>query len=121
MLFPKTAAQDGMDIITDLAYPRDAVGTSQIEELIELEPLAVKEKKACPKPPKHSRSVLPSRVAFVGNYLPRKCGIATFTNDLCDAIHGEFPGIELLALPVNDTEEGYGYPVRVRFELSEEY
>jgi glycosyltransferase involved in cell wall biosynthesis len=120
MLFSKTAAQDGIDTITtDPTYPRDAVGT-QVEEVIELEPLTVKEKTACPKPPKHPRSVLPSRVAFVGNYLPRKCGIATFTNDLCDAIHGEFPGIELLALPVNDTEEGYNYPVRVRFELSEE-
>jgi glycosyltransferase involved in cell wall biosynthesis len=68
----------------------------------------------------HPRSVLPSRIAFVGNYLPRKCGIATFTTDLCDAIHAEFQAIELLALPVNDTEEGYSYPARVRFELSED-
>jgi glycosyltransferase involved in cell wall biosynthesis len=66
------------------------------------------------------RPTLPSRVAFVGNYLPRKCGIATFTTDLCDAIHAEFGAIELLALPVNDTAEGYSYPERVRFELSED-
>src|SRR5712664_3992289 len=65
------------------------------------------------------RPALPSRVAVVGNYLPRKCGIATFTTDLCDAIHAEYGATELLALPVNDTEEGYDYPVRVRFELSE--
>ena len=65
------------------------------------------------------RPALPSRVAFVGNYLPRKCGIATFTTDLCDAIHAEYPATELLALPMNDTEEGYSYPERVRFELSE--
>jgi glycosyltransferase involved in cell wall biosynthesis len=56
----------------------------------------------------------------VGNYLPRRCGIATFTTDLCDAIHTEFGTTELLALPVNDTEEGYAYPARVRFELSED-
>jgi glycosyltransferase involved in cell wall biosynthesis len=68
----------------------------------------------------HPRSVLPSRIAIVGNYLPRKCGIATFTTDLCDAIHAEFQTTELLALPVNDTEEGYSYPARVRFELSED-
>ncbi|HEY1469964.1 MAG TPA: glycosyltransferase family 4 protein [Candidatus Acidoferrum sp.] len=68
----------------------------------------------------HPRSVLPSRIAIVGNYLPRKCGIATFTTDLCDAIHAEFQATELLALPVNDTEEGYSYPARVRFELSED-
>src|SRR5260370_7104593 len=66
------------------------------------------------------RRALPSRVAVVGNYLPRKCGIATFTTDLCDAIHAEYGATELLALPVNATEEGYRYPARVPFELSED-
>lgn len=66
------------------------------------------------------RPVLPGRIAIVGNYLPRHCGIATFTTDLCDAIHLEYGAAELLALPVNDTEEGYTYPARVRFELSED-
>ncbi|PYT95737.1 MAG: glycosyl transferase family 1 [Acidobacteria bacterium] len=64
--------------------------------------------------------MLPSRVAVVGNYLPRKCGIATFTTDLCDAIHAEYGAAELLVLPVNDIEEGYSYPARVRFELCED-
>src|ERR1700745_2980780 len=59
------------------------------------------------------------RIAVVGNYLPRQCGIATFTTDLCEAIGAEYGMTELLALPVNDTEEGYRYPERVRFELSE--
>jgi glycosyltransferase involved in cell wall biosynthesis len=67
-----------------------------------------------------ARPVLPGRIAIVGNYLPRKCGIATFTTDLCDALHAEYGATELLALPVNDVEEGYKYPARVRFELSEE-
>jgi glycosyltransferase involved in cell wall biosynthesis len=66
------------------------------------------------------RPVLPGRIAVVGNYLPRHCGIATFTTDLCDAIHAEYGATELLALPVNDTEDGYAYPARVRFELSED-
>ena len=65
------------------------------------------------------RPVLPGRIAVVGNYLPRHCGIATFTTDLCDAIHAEYGATELLALPVNDSEEGYAYPTRVRFELDE--
>jgi len=65
------------------------------------------------------RAALPTRIAVVGNYLPRRCGIATFTTDLCDALHAEYGATELLALPVNDTEEGYKYPARVRFELSE--
>jgi len=69
--------------------------------------------------PAKVRAVPPSRVAVLGNYLPRQCGIATFTTDLCDAISAEFGATELLALPVNDAEEGYAYPERVRFELSE--
>ncbi len=59
------------------------------------------------------------RIAFIGNYLPRQCGIATFTTDLCEAIAAEYPDTTCIALPVNDTEEGYAYPPRVRFELTE--
>jgi hypothetical protein len=36
------------------------------------------------------RPVVPSRAAIVANDLPRKCGLATFTTDLCDAIHAEY-------------------------------
>ncbi|HWY09477.1 MAG TPA: glycosyltransferase family 4 protein, partial [Candidatus Acidoferrales bacterium] len=70
--------------------------------------------------PGHPRPMLPSRVAIIGNYLPRQCGIATFTTDLCDAIHAQYDGTELLALPVNDTPEGYSYPARIRFELAQD-
>lgn len=59
------------------------------------------------------------RVAFIGNYLPRQCGIATFTTDLCEAMAEEYKGTACIALPVNDTEAGYEYPLRVRFELTE--
>jgi glycosyltransferase involved in cell wall biosynthesis len=59
------------------------------------------------------------RVAFVGNYLPRQCGIATFTTDLCEAFASAYAETSCIALPVNDTEAGYPYPPRVRFELTE--
>jgi glycosyltransferase involved in cell wall biosynthesis len=59
------------------------------------------------------------RIAFIGNYLPRQCGIATFTTDLCESIANEYKGTACVAIPVNDTEAGYEYPARVRFELSE--
>ena len=59
------------------------------------------------------------RIAFIGNYLPRQCGIATFTTDLCEALADEYKGTACIALPVNDIEAGYDYPSRVRFELSE--
>jgi len=70
--------------------------------------------------PGHPRPMLPSRVAIIGNYLPRQCGIATFTTDLCDAIHAQYESTELLALPVNDIAEGYSYPARIRFELAQD-
>ncbi|HEY6765884.1 MAG TPA: glycosyltransferase family 4 protein, partial [Candidatus Sulfotelmatobacter sp.] len=89
------------------------------ESVIELHSIVLDEKPAS-LTPVPQRSVLPSRIAIVGNYLPRQCGIATFTTDLCDALHAEYGPTELLALPVNDTEEGYAYPARVRFELSED-
>jgi glycosyltransferase involved in cell wall biosynthesis len=67
-----------------------------------------------------SKPSLPSRIAVVGNYLPRQCGIATFTTDLCAAISAEYGTARLLALPVNDTEQGYDYPDRVRWSLAQD-
>ena len=63
---------------------------------------------------------LPTRIAFIGNYLPRQCGIATFTTDLCTAVAAEYGGSRLFAIPVNDPDSSYDYPERVRLELSQE-
>jgi glycosyltransferase involved in cell wall biosynthesis len=63
---------------------------------------------------------LPTRIAFIGNYLPRQCGIATFTTDLCTAVATEFGGDRLFAIPVNDPESSYQYPERVRIEITQE-
>lgn len=60
-----------------------------------------------------------NRIAFIGNYVPRQCGIATFTTDLCEAVAEAFADTTCIALPVNDTDTGYAYPARVRFELAE--
>src|SRR5438034_2176098 len=60
-----------------------------------------------------------SRIAVVGDYLPRQCGIATFTTDLCEALAAEHPDATCFAVPVNDTDQGYAYPPRVRFEITE--
>jgi glycosyltransferase involved in cell wall biosynthesis len=58
------------------------------------------------------------RVAFLGNYLPRQCGIATFTTDLSTAIATDFPAIDCLVLAMNDEAPHRIYPPRVRFELA---
>src|SRR5664279_5415566 len=63
---------------------------------------------------------LPTRIAFVGNYQPRECGIATFTTDLCTALATEYGEGRLFAIPVNDPDSSYQYPEQVRLELTQE-
>src|ERR1700761_260926 len=60
------------------------------------------------------------KIAFLGDYLPRKCGIATFTTDLRCAVAAEFPAMQCLVVPVNDLAGGYEYPAEVRFEIEEQ-
>ena len=59
-------------------------------------------------------------VAFVGDYSPRKCGIATFTQDLQRAVAERFPKVECCVVPVDDIEAGYDYPAEVRFQIAEQ-
>ena len=57
------------------------------------------------------------KIAFVGDHLPRKCGIATFTTDLLEAVAGAHPKSKCFCVSVNDIKEGYEYPEVVRFEI----
>src|SRR4029434_7521039 len=61
----------------------------------------------------------PPRIALVGDYLPRQCGIATFTHDLTEALAAADPEAQVFVGAVNDRPARYGYPPRVRFELYE--
>jgi glycosyltransferase involved in cell wall biosynthesis len=60
------------------------------------------------------------KIAFVGNHLPRKCGIATFTTDLLSAVQSAYPQSQCLSVSVNDLANGYDYPEVVRFEIEEQ-
>ncbi|MGB8352677.1 MAG: glycosyltransferase family 4 protein [Chthoniobacteraceae bacterium] len=60
------------------------------------------------------------RIAFVGDYIPRQCGIATFTADLCEAIASVIPNEQCFVGAVNDRPGGYAYSPRVRFEIEQE-
>ncbi len=60
------------------------------------------------------------KIAFVGDYLPRKCGIATFTRDMYASIAARSPDADCFVVPVNDRPEGYDYPPEVRFEIDEQ-
>ena len=59
------------------------------------------------------------KVAMLGNHLPRRCGIATFTTDLSDAIATELPALDCFVLAMNDAGRQHVYPPRVRFEIAE--
>jgi hypothetical protein len=60
------------------------------------------------------------KIAFVGDHLPRKCGIATFTSDLLASVASAHPQSHCPAVSVNDTPGGYEYPEVVRFEIEEQ-
>src|SRR5688500_7317804 len=51
----------------------------------------------------------PSKIAFVSDYQPRRCGIATFTHDLRGAVAAQYPDAECGVLAINDVPEGYDY------------
>jgi glycosyltransferase involved in cell wall biosynthesis len=59
------------------------------------------------------------KIAFVGDYAPRRCGIATFTHDLHAALAGGYPGCDAAVVAVTDRPAGYAYPDEVRFDLLE--
>ncbi|MCF6188549.1 MAG: glycosyltransferase family 4 protein, partial [Desulfobulbaceae bacterium] len=59
------------------------------------------------------------KLAVIGNYLPRQCGIATFTTDLCDSLARGLKkdGERLTVVAMDDVETGYPYPDRVGFQI----
>jgi glycosyltransferase involved in cell wall biosynthesis len=61
----------------------------------------------------------PRKVALIGNYVPRQCGIATFTTDLLTALAKEDQAGEYWAVVMNDLPDGYRYPSEVRFEVNQ--
>ena len=61
------------------------------------------------------------KIAFVGDYLPRKCGIATFTYDLCTSVATQYPGSDCFVVPINDiSPRATTIPAEVRFEIEEQ-
>src|SRR6266705_4690910 len=57
------------------------------------------------------------RVAFIGNHLPRRCGIATFTHDLHLAVSKARPELETCVIAMTDPGRTYEYPSTVRFQI----
>lgn len=58
-------------------------------------------------------------IVFIGNYLPRQCGIATFTTHLLQSIALNAADKDCWAVAMNDRPEGYLYPAQVRLEINQ--
>ena len=62
---------------------------------------------------------MPGRLAFVGNSLPRRCGIATFTTDLQQAVAQFAPEMDTCIVAMNDHHNTYDYPPIVRLQIQD--
>jgi glycosyltransferase involved in cell wall biosynthesis len=60
------------------------------------------------------------RIAFIGNSLPRRCGIATFTTDLERAVSNSRPNVETCIVAMNDHGQTYDYPKSVVFQIKDD-
>ena len=60
------------------------------------------------------------RIAFIGNSLPRRCGIATFTTDLERAVSNSRPNVETCIVAMNDHGQTYDYPKSVAFQIKDD-
>ncbi|MCK1756218.1 glycosyltransferase family 4 protein [Bradyrhizobium sp. 137] len=61
-----------------------------------------------------------NRVAFIGNSLPRRCGIATFTTDLQHAVAASRPDLETVVVAMTDHGQAYDYPSAVGFQINDD-
>ena len=54
-----------------------------------------------------------ARLALIGNFLPRQCGLATFTTDVFTAMRARFPEIAVDVYAMDDHPGKYDYPPEV--------
>jgi glycosyltransferase involved in cell wall biosynthesis len=75
---------------------------------------SIKKEGECPRDP--------IILAVVGNYLPRRCGIATFTADLCNSMKTALNEIggDIFAVAMDDQPQGYDYPSMVKLEIRQD-
>ena len=57
------------------------------------------------------------KVLFIGTYVPKECGIATFTYDLLNSVSGEYNKVDCEVIALNDPAETYNYPEEVVFQI----
>ena len=64
------------------------------------------------------------KIAFIGTYTPRECGIGTFTKNLVDSVvcnkANKLKKVEGFVVAMNDYEQDYPYPEEVKFKIQQE-
>lgn len=61
----------------------------------------------------------PIRAIYISSYIPRKCGIATYTKDLTNAINPLNPHALAEIMAVNRSEDNIDYPWEAKFKIEE--
>ncbi|WP_010218761.1 glycosyltransferase family 4 protein [Sphingomonas sp. PAMC 26621] len=59
-------------------------------------------------------------LALIGNFLPRKCGLATYTTDTFTALKGRFPDLKIDVYAMDDHPGRYVYPPEVTRSIPEQ-
>ncbi len=60
------------------------------------------------------------KVLFIGTYVPKECGIATFTYDLLNSVAGEYTDVQCEVIALNGSSETYNYPKEVSFQIEKD-
>lgn len=60
------------------------------------------------------------KVAIIGTYLPRRCGIATFSSDLFTALSNRYPTTEFAVVAMDDGGGELSYPNEVRWHIRQD-
>lgn len=64
--------------------------------------------------------MMTNSIVLIGNYLPRRCGIATFTTHLFESIAKHVTNTGCWVVAMNDQPEGYSYPPPVRLQINQD-
>jgi glycosyltransferase involved in cell wall biosynthesis len=59
-------------------------------------------------------------LALIGNFLPRKCGLATYTTDTFTALKGRFPDLKIDVYAMDDHPGRYQYPPEVTASIPDQ-
>ncbi|QDZ06676.1 glycosyltransferase [Sphingomonas panacisoli] len=59
-------------------------------------------------------------IALIGNFLPRQCGIATYTTDTYAALTNRFSDLKVDVYAMNDRPQGYDYPAAVTGTIAQD-